>query len=342
MRQTHLIIIKCWFYFSFFFFHFVFFFQSRLIILTKLQHVSYFSNWRCVCCYFRLAVEGKVVRCLRTGDVLNDKSSFETNKKNNSERLRASVLCRNEKESTSLCTNPGLPGRNKKKKKKKEWVTEEKFRGSVAEVCRFVCVCVCVCIYDRRAGMCSTEHIQRTGWAHEMIPSWDIGVCTVMMVSMSCVLTVKAFWCKVSCRVSRCSEFGKKKKESHLFLPPEGVMVDKTSHLERSLAWLLTELRGRYLGFCPVCYTFTDPSPNCLESLVFYTVCMYTNLHILTPWSRAAVVHLSQAGCKRRHALKFSENLLSFPPLRGHKKSSVPTGVLRLLSSTVWERRTGE
>lgn len=99
-----------------------------------------------------------------------------------------------------------------KKIKIKEWVTEEKFRGSVAEVCRFVCVCVCVCIYDRRAGMCSTEHIQRTGWAHEMIPSWDIGVCTVMMVSMSCVLTVKAFWCKVSCRVSRCSEFGKKKK----------------------------------------------------------------------------------------------------------------------------------
>lgn len=50
-----------------------------------------------------------------------------------------------------------------------------------------------------------------------------------------CVLTVKAFWCKVSCRVSRCSEFGKKKKKkSHVcFLLPEGVMVNKTSHLER-------------------------------------------------------------------------------------------------------------
>lgn len=155
-------------------------------------------------------MEGKVVRCLRTGDVLNDKSSFETNKKNNSERLRASVLCRNEKESTALCINPGLPGRNKKKKRVRDWGKVQGLSSRGVSFC--VYVCVCVCIYDRRAGMCSTEHIQRTGWAHKMIPSWDIGVCTVMMVSMSCVLTVKAFWCKVSCRVSRCSEFGKKKR----------------------------------------------------------------------------------------------------------------------------------
>lgn len=63
ITQTHSIIIKCWFYFWSFFVVLSFFFQSRLIILTKLQHIPYFSNWRCVCCYSRLAVEGKVVRC---------------------------------------------------------------------------------------------------------------------------------------------------------------------------------------------------------------------------------------------------------------------------------------
>lgn len=57
------------------------------------------------------------MRCLRTGDVLNDKSSFETNKKYNWERLRVSVLCRSEKEAASLCTNPALPARTKEKKR---------------------------------------------------------------------------------------------------------------------------------------------------------------------------------------------------------------------------------
>lgn len=56
------------------------------------------------------------MRCLRTGDVLNDKSSFETNKKYNLERLGASVLCGNEKEAASLCTIPALPARTKENK----------------------------------------------------------------------------------------------------------------------------------------------------------------------------------------------------------------------------------
>lgn len=157
-------------------------------------------------------------------------------------------------------------------------MTEEKFRGSVAEVCRVVCVCVCVCIYDRRAGMCSTEHIQRTGWAHKMIPSWDIGVCTVMMVSMSCVLTVKAFWCKVSCRVSRCSEFGKKrKKKSHVCFYHQRESWSTKHHIWNVHLPDYWQSWGVAIEcFCPVCYTFTDPSPNCLESLVCFIQCVCT------------------------------------------------------------------
>lgn len=196
-------------------------------------------------------------------------------------------------------------------------MTEEKFRGSVAEVCRFVCICVC--ISDRGAGMCSTEHIQRTGWAHEMIPSWDIGVCTVMMVSMSYVLTVKAFWCKVSCRVSRCSEYGKK-TTTITFLPPEGAMVKKTQHLERSLAWLLTELTSPDWGFCPVLLHINWSVPELFGiTCVLYSVYVHNSSHFdpLQPGCSSA----PEPGRLREesHANIFRNTMVPFPatwPLR--------------------------
>lgn len=92
------------------------FFQSRLIILTKLQHVSYFSNLTVCLLLFQISCGGKSCALFWTGEVLNDESSFDlTNKKNNSERLHTGILCRNTagSESVSLCTSPGLPGQTK-------------------------------------------------------------------------------------------------------------------------------------------------------------------------------------------------------------------------------------
>lgn len=116
-------------------------------------------------------------------------------------------------------------------------------------------------------------------------------------------------------------------------------MVNKTSHLERWLAGLLTELRGRYPGcVCVLSATHLLPRPQTVWNRLCFIQCVCTPLFTFwLPEARLQLCTRARPAARGVTLLPFSENLLFFFRYVAIKKSSVPTGVLRLLWSTVWK-----
>lgn len=136
VNNTNTFNIKCWFYFFNLFFLF-WFFPKSLDNLDKIATYSICLKLTVCLLLFQISCGGKSCALFQNGEVLNDESSFDrTNKKNTWTTRRDSTLA--SYVGTLRGQGKCLFAQVLVCQAEQKWVTEERFRGSVAEVC--VCV----------------------------------------------------------------------------------------------------------------------------------------------------------------------------------------------------------